>query len=228
MVLAVVVYLPVAALSWPLPPLARSRALSGWAHFVLWWLKLTCGLRHRVEGLENLPARPGVLLCNHQSTWETIALQTIFPPQAWVVKRELYRIPLFGWGLALSRPIAIDRGSSVKALDQLLRQGVERLREGRWVVVFPEGTRVPPGALGRFNPGGAALAVRAGAPLVPVVHDAGRYWKRRGFCKRGGVIAVRVGPAIDATGRKAREVNAQARAWMENAMAGIEDGGARL
>lgn len=216
---AVVVYWPVVLLAWPLPPLPRSRVVGVWAHVVIWWLKVTCGLSHRVEGLEHLPGRPSVLLVKHESAWETIATQTIFPPQAWVLKRELLRIPLFGWALAASGPIAIDRSAARKALEQLVRQGAERLREGRLVVIFPEGTRTAPGVVGKFNPGGAMLAVRAGVPVVPVVHDAGRFWRRREFCKRPGVIRVRVGPPIDTTGLDVREVNARAAEWIQQQVA---------
>lgn len=222
MCVSVLLYWPVAVLAWPLPPLTRSRVIGMWAHFVVWWLKVTCGLSHRVSGLENLPERPAVLLCKHQSAWETIACQTIFPPQAWVLKRELLWLPFFGWGLAASGPIAIDRSARIKALDQLLRQGVERLAEGRYVVIFPEGTRRAPGEMGKFNPGGAMLAVKAGVPVVPVAHNAGSYWRRREFLKHPGVIEVRVGPAIDTAGRRPREVNEAARAWITSAMAEIE------
>ncbi len=222
MALAVVVYWPVTMLAWPLPPKLRSTIISGWARFVLWWLKATCGLSHRVSGLERLPETPGVLLCKHQSAWETISLQTIFPPQAWVLKRELLWVPLFGWALAASNPIAINRGAAVRALEQLLREGASRLAEGRWVMIFPEGTRTPPRQMGKFNPGGAILAVREGVPVVPVAHNAGTYWRRREFIKRPGVIEVRVGPPIETAGRKAREVNEEARRWIEETMRELE------
>ncbi len=219
---AVVVYWPVVLLAWPLPPTTRSRVVGVWAHFVIWWLKMTCGLSHRVSGMEHLPSTPCVLLVKHQSAWETIACQTVFPPQAWVLKRELFRIPLFGWALAATGPIAIDRAQARKALDQLIRQGREILREGRYVVIFPEGTRTAPGSMGKFNPGGAMLAVEAGVPVVPVAHNAGTYWRRREFQKRPGVIEVRVGPAIETKGRKIREVNDAAHEWIADTMREIE------
>lgn len=222
MCLSVLLFWPVAVLSWPLAPKTRSRVIGGWAHFVVWWLKATCGLSHRVRGLENLPESPCVLLCKHESAWETIAVQAIFPPQAWVLKRELLWIPFFGWGLAASRPIAIDRKAAMKALDQLIRQGRERLAEGRYVIIFPEGTRMPPGELGKFNPGGAMLAVKAEVPVVPVAHNAGRFWRRREFLKHPGVIEVRVGPPILTAGRKVRDVNDEAREWIAREMENIE------
>jgi 1-acyl-sn-glycerol-3-phosphate acyltransferase len=222
MSVSVVIYWPITMLAWPLPALLRSRIISGWAHFLVFWLHLVCGLKHRVVGMENLPATPGVLLCKHQSAWETIVLQTIFPPQAWVLKKELLRIPFFGWALAASVPIAINRRTRVKALDQLVKQGNDRLAEGRWVVVFPEGTRMPPGEMGKFNPGGAMLAVQAGANVTPVAHNAGSYWKRRGFLKHPGTITLVIGPSIETEGRKARDINDAARTWIEQTMADIE------
>jgi 1-acyl-sn-glycerol-3-phosphate acyltransferase len=212
--LAVLVYWPVVMLAWPLPPIPRSRIIGVWAHAAIWWLKVTCGLSYRVSGIENVPGQPCVLLSKHESAWETIAVQVLFPPQAWVLKRELLRVPFFGWALAASGPIAIDRSAARKSLDQLMRQGVERLRDGRFVVIFPEGTRTLPGVMGKFNPGGAMLAVKAGVPVVPVAHNAGSFWKRRDFLKYPGVIDVRVGPAIDTEGRSARDVNDQASAWI--------------
>lgn len=222
MSVAVVIYWPVVMLAWPLPPLLRSRVVGVWAHVVIAWLGITCGLKHRVSGLENVPREPCVLLVKHQSAWETIACQVLFPPQAWVLKRELFRIPFFGWALAATGPIAIDRARARKALDQLIRQGHEILGEGRCVVIFPEGTRLAPGATGKFNPGGAMLAVEAGVPVVPVAHNAGTFWPRRSFLKHPGVIDVRVGPAIDTAGRTTRDVSDAARDWMAAAMAEIE------
>ncbi len=222
MAVTVVLYTPIALLAYPLPPLLRSRIISGWARFMIVWLKLTCGLSHRVTGLENLPDKPGVLLCKHQSAWETIVLQTIFPPQAWVLKRELLYVPFFGWALAASGPIAINRSTRMRALDQLVKQGIAKLKEGRWVMIFPEGTRIPPGQMGKFNPGGAMLAVKAGVTVVPVAHNAGKYWRRREFLKHPGIIEVHVGPAISTEGRKVRDVNKEARDWMAGVMQDID------
>jgi 1-acyl-sn-glycerol-3-phosphate acyltransferase len=205
----------------PLPAVMRSRVIGFWAYFIVWWLGVSCGLKHRVTGRENLPRGPAVVLCKHESAWETIAAQTLFPPQAWVLKRELLWIPLFGWALAATRPISIDRSARVRALDQMLRQGRQCLEQGRWVVVFPQGTRMAPGEMGRFNPGGAMLAVKSQVPVVPVAHNAGTYWRRRGFLKHPGTIEVRIGPPIDTRERKAREVNDEARTFVEKAMAEI-------
>jgi 1-acyl-sn-glycerol-3-phosphate acyltransferase len=193
---------------------SRYRMLTHWARLTLGWLRLTCGLHFEVRGREHIPSTPCVVLSNHQSAWETLAFQLIFPPQVWVLKRSLLWLPLFGWCLAMLRPIAIDRGGHSKALRQVVDQGRERLAEGMWVVVFPEGTRMPPGQLGPFNPGGAMLAERAGVPALPVVHDAGTYWPRGSFPIRPGTVQVRVAPPIETAGRKAKAINAEAEAWI--------------
>ena len=192
----------------------RYMILSHWAGLTLGWLRLTCGLDYRVTGREHIPDSGTVVLSNHQSAWETLAFQSIFPPQVWVLKRSLLWIPFFGWCLAMLRPIAIDRGGHSKALRQVVEQGRERLADGMWVVVFPEGTRMPPGELGPFNPGGAMLAERAGVDALPVVHDAGSYWPRGSFPIHSGTIQVTIGPPIATAGRKAKAINADAEAWI--------------
>lgn len=211
-------------LTFPLPALVRYRVITRWTHFNMWTLRVICRLDFRVEGAQHIPDRPAIIFAKHQSSWETLALQLIFPPQVWVLKRELLRIPFFGWALALLDPIAIDRRGGRRALDQIVQQGRQRLQTGRWVVVFPEGTRMPPGEQGRFGVGGAVLAARTGHPVVPVVHDAGRFWPRGGFIKRPGTVRVVIGPPIDASGRAAADINRQAEAWMRQAMAALEAG----
>lgn len=218
-VVTAVLFTPVAFLAYPLNPVTRSKIIGLWAHFIVRWLKLTCGLTHKVQGLENIPEQPCIILSKHQSAWETIAFQTIFPAQAWVLKRELLWIPFFGWGLAMSQPIAIDRSQGVRALDSVVKQGLNRLQQGRFVVVFPEGTRMAPGETGRYNPGGAMLAVKAKTAVLPVAHNAGKFWPRRGFKKQPGVIDVAIGPLIPVTGKRAKQVNAEAKEWIETAMA---------
>ncbi|MEW6691089.1 MAG: lysophospholipid acyltransferase family protein, partial [Pseudomonadota bacterium] len=199
----------------PLPRLARYRFISGWSLAVLWCLRLLCGVRWRVQGREHLPRRPAVILAKHQSAWETLAFQRIFPPQVHVLKRELLWIPFFGWGLALMSPIAIDRARGMAALRQIARRGRRRLEQGFWVVVFPEGTRVAPGEHRKYQPGGAWLAAHAGAPVVPVAHNAGRLWPRNSFLKFAGEITVRIGPAIQSAGRAPETINALAEQWIE-------------
>lgn len=208
-------YALVALATFPLPRLARYRIISGWSRAVILLARAILGIDWRVEGRENLPDRPAVILSKHQSAWETMAFQMIFPPQVHVLKRELLWIPFFGWGLALMSPIAIDRRRGVAALRSIARRGRERLRQGFWVVVFPEGTRVAPGERRPYQLGGAWLAADSGAPVVPVAHNAGLVWPRNAFLKRAGTVTVRIGPAIDASRYDAQTVNRLAEEWIE-------------
>ena len=156
------------------------------------------------------------MLCKHQSAWETLALQQIFPPQVWVLKRELLWMPFFGWALGLTSPIAIKRSDGRGAMKQLLKQGKERLAQGFCVVIFPEGTRIPYGKRGKYKIGGALLAVSSGLPVVPVAHNAGRLWGRNAFSKHPGLITMSIGKAIPTQGRKAGEINAEVEGWIEH------------
>ncbi|MBT5032797.1 MAG: 1-acyl-sn-glycerol-3-phosphate acyltransferase [Proteobacteria bacterium] len=212
----IILVVPFGLLALPLHPVKRSRILGWCAHLVIPWLRFTCGISHRIDGLNNIPNRPCVLLVKHQSAWETFALQTIFPPQTWVLKKELLYIPVFGWGLWASRPIAIDRSTKLNALDQVVVQGIRVLAEGRWVVVFPEGTRVPYGQKKKYNAGGAKLAIEAGVPIIPVAHNAGRLWGKRSFLKSPGVINVAIGQPIMTDAENPRELTRQAENWIEN------------
>lgn len=202
----------------PLPFGPRYWFLTRWGRFAVWWLKVTCALDYEVEGRAHIPSGPAIILCKHQSTWETLVLQAVFPPQVWVLKRELMWIPLFGWGLALLRPIAIDRQAGRRAMEQIVTQGRERLESGLWVAVFPEGTRVPPGQRKKWGAGGAMLAAASGYPVVPVAHDAGYYWPRRGFLKRPGTIRMTIGRPIASAGRSAAEINSEAETWVNEQM----------
>ena len=223
-VLLTLVFAPLALAALALPYRTRYRVLMQWTVLNLWWLAVTCGLRHRVEGLQNIPERAAIVLCKHQSTWETLVLPRYFSPQTWVLKRELLRIPFFGWGLATLRPIAIDRAAGRSALEQVVEQGRRRLAEGIWVVVFPEGTRVAPGERSRYRRGGAALAERTGTAVVPVAHNAGDYWPRRGFLKRPGTIRLVIGEPIESAGRSAAEINARAAEWIESTVRELREG----
>jgi len=193
-----------------------------WVHSVFFMLRVCCGLDYRVEGAENLPQRNCVALVKHSSAWETIAQLVIFPRQTWVLKRELLWLPFFGWVLAMLRPIAIDRSARGAAVTQVIEQGTARLDEGYWVVVFPEGTRVPAGESRRYGLSGALLAREAGYPVVPVAHDAGHYWPRRSWLKRPGTIRVVIGAPIETRGRDPREINEDARRFIEATLASIE------
>jgi len=222
---SVLIYAPLSLLTFPFPPRARYHFITLWSRFHIWLAGVLCGLRYRVEGRENIPRETtAIILSKHQSSWETLGLQLIFPPQVWVLKRELLWIPLFGWALALLQPIAINRGAGRRAVEQIIEQGRQRLESGRWVVVFPEGTRVAPGQVKRFGIGGAALAAATGHPVVPVAHDAGHYWPRRGFLKKPGRIRVVIGPAIDSRGKTAEEINRLAETWIRDTMSQLETG----
>ena len=208
-------YALIALASAPLPRMVRYRIISGWSRLILWLSRVILGIEWRVEGRENLPSRPAVILSKHQSAWETLAFQHIFPPQVHVLKRELLWIPFFGWGLALMSPIAIDRRRGHSALRFMAKRGQQRLEQGFWVVVFPEGTRVAPGETRDYQIGGAWLAAESGAPVVPVAHNAGHCWPRNAFLKRPGTVTVRIGPAIEPGSRKPQEINALAKEWIE-------------
>ena len=211
-------YALVALATFPLPPLARYRIISGWSRLVVLLARLILRIDWQIEGRENLPARPSVILAKHQSAWETMAFQLIFPPQVHVLKRELLWIPFFGWGLAMLAPIAIDRNDRRRALRQLLDQGRDRLARGYCIVIFPEGTRVAPGARAEYQPGGAWLATKAAAPVVPVAHNSGEYWRRNAFLKYPGTITVSIGAAIDARELSAEELNRKVEEWIESEM----------
>ena len=208
-------YALLALATFPLPRMVRYRIISGWSRLVIYLAKTLLGIDWRVEGREHLPSRPAVILSKHQSAWETMAFQMIFPPQVLVLKRELLWIPFFGWGLALMSPIAIDRTRGVAALRAVARRGRERLEQGFWVVVFPEGTRVRPGERRPYQLGGAWLAAASGVPVVPVAHNAGLFWPRNAFLKRPGTVTVRIGPTIDAASHDPKAINEIAEAWIE-------------
>ena len=207
--------------SFPLNPISRFRIISGWAHIMLYLIRVICGIHYRVLGIENIPKKPSIVLSKHQSAWETLAFQQIFPPQVWVLKKELLRIPFFGWGLSMTSPIAINRGSARAALKQILKQGKDRLKKGLWIVIFPEGTRIVPGKKGKYGIGGAWLATHTGVSVVPVAHNAGEFWGKNSFIKQPGVITVSIGAPIDPTGMEASELNAKVEAWVELEVARI-------
>ena len=192
-----------------------------WVDSVLWLLRVLCRLDFAVEGREHLPAGNCVVLLKHSSAWETIAQLRIFPRQTWVLKRELMWAPVLGWVLWLLKPIAIDRRGGSAAVQQVLEQGKARLAEGLWVMIFPEGTRMPVGETRRYGLSGVLLAQAAGLPLVPVTHNAGYFWPRRGWLKRPGKIRVVIGPPIPTLGVAPRLVNERAQRWVEDTLAGL-------
>ena len=206
----------------PFNPLARYRIIAGLAYSMMWLLRVICGIRMEVRGKENIPAQPCIVMCKHQSAWETFALQTVFPPQVWVLKRELLWLPFFGWGLAMTSPIAIDRSKGKQAMRQLLEQGKHRLEHGFCVVIFPEGTRMPYGVRGKYKIGGALLSESTGVPIVPVAHNAGKFWGRNSFLKHPGTIVMSIGQPIDPSGLKAEEISRRVEDWIENEMTRLD------
>lgn len=210
-------------LTFPLPPQRRYPFITIWARSMLWWLKVTCGLKYRVIGAHHIPKQPCVILCKHQSAWETLALQEIAPPQVWVMKRSLLFLPFFGWGLAMSSPIAINRAAGREALKQLVAQGQDRLNRGFCVVVFPEGTRIAPGQRGKYHIGGAWLATHTSSLALPIAHNAGEFWGKNAFLKKPGVITVSIGAPINTDGMKADELNAQVEAWIEGELPRLKE-----
>lgn len=199
----------------------RYRLLMGWNRFAVRWVALVCGVRYRLSGAENLPARACVIVANHQSAWETIFLATLFPQVCILLKRELLAIPFFGWALRLLRPIAIDRDNPRTALRQLAEQGEARLATGNSVLIFPEGTRSGQGGTLRFSRGAAQLAISAGVDLVCVAHDAGKCWPAGRFAKTPGVINVAVSPPFASSGTTAAALTGSAQAWIEARLSGF-------
>lgn len=214
---------PYALLAWlvlPLPAAARYRIVTSWSHVVIALARSVCGIRYRVEG--RVPAAgPYIVLAKHQSAWETLAFQVLLPPQVMVLKRALLWVPFFGWGLATLSPITVRRGAPRRSLRRLLEQGRQRLAQGFWIVIFPEGTRAAPGQRLPYQAGGAWLACRTGTAVVPIAHNAGELWPKNGFLKYPGTVTVRIGEPIAPQGLKPDELNTRVSAWIEAEVARI-------
>jgi len=191
----------------------RQKYLSQWAIFCMWWLKITLNIKTNVVGRENIINSSCIIISNHQSTWETLAFQTIFPAHTWVLKRELLWLPVFGWSLALLKPIIINRGEKLNAIKKVIKQGADRLEKGISIVIYPEGTRQPYKKLGVYQNGGSAIAKKTGYSIVPVYHNAGKIWPKGSFIKKPGVITVVIGEAISQSNLKPSEVTENIRQW---------------
>lgn len=203
--------------AWAVPEKKLHYIDSAWSRVNLWGLSKICGLNYRVKGSENLLQESCIIFSKHQSAWETIALISLVPgPKAWVLKRELLFIPIFGWIMWYFKPIAINRKSGHRAIDQIVEQGRERLENGFNTIIFPEGTRVAPGCRKRYGIGGAILAEKTGYPVLPIAHNAGIYWRRRDLRKYPGTIDVVIGPVIETAGLSAAQINQKAEAWIES------------
>ncbi|MBL0285557.1 MAG: 1-acyl-sn-glycerol-3-phosphate acyltransferase [Zoogloea sp.] len=220
--LALAIFTPLYALiamaCFPFGPKLRHRIIRGWPHIMAWVVKHVLGIPYRLIGAENIPAGPAIVMSKHMSAWETIMLQDIFPPMVFVMKREIHKLPFFGWGIAQMPMIAIDRSAGKDALTQVEEQGRDRLGHGFWVTIFPEGTRVAPGSKKRYKAGGSWLAAQTGAPVVPVAHNAGEFWPRNAFLKTPGEVVVSIGPVIETTGLSADEINTRVQTWVEGEM----------
>ena len=191
----------------------RQKYLSQWAIFCMWWLKITLNIKTNILGRENIINSSCIIISNHQSTWETLAFQTIFPAHTWVLKRELLWLPVFGWSLALLNPIIINRGEKLNAIKKVIKQGADRLEKGISIVIYPEGTRQPYKKLGVYQNGGSAIAKKTGYSIVPVYHNAGKIWPKGSFIKKPGVITVVIGEAISQSNLKPSEVTENIRQW---------------
>jgi 1-acyl-sn-glycerol-3-phosphate acyltransferase len=208
---------------WIFPLRVRTNTVAIWTRSVIWLLKIICGVHYQVEGFDAIPKdRNGIIFSKHQSIWETYFLPGLFDRTTLIAKQELLWIPFFGWGMATTAPITINRNNKRSAMMQIMMKGKKYLEMGRWVLIFPEGTRVAPGEVGKYRLGGARLAIEANYPLLPVAHNAGRFWARKNFLKKPGTITVVFGPLIEPKGRTVEELNAEAKAWIETTMLRID------
>jgi 1-acyl-sn-glycerol-3-phosphate acyltransferase len=213
------VYATVFLLFFWLPRVPRYLIARHWCLVNAYAARWICGIRWRVIGTENIPTSPHVVMSKHSSTWETMALNLYFPPLAFVAKKELLSIPFFGWGFALSSPITIDRKAGQDAMQQIVEQGRERFRQGFWIVVYPEGTRIRAGTRVRYKTGGARLAIALPAPVLPVAHNAGYLWPKGQFGKKPGTLTLSIGPSMSPEGKDPARLTQEIEAWIEGEVA---------
>ena len=211
----------VIALSAVLPHRYRYAIASGYAKSVLWMLRASCGLSYSVQGWDSVPPGNYITMWKHSSAWETIAMMALLPQAAWVLKRELMWLPLVGWGLAALRPIAIDRSGGQSAIHQVVEQGRDRLTRGWWVVIFPEGTRMAPGQTRRYGTSGSMLAIETNTSIIPVAHNAGDFWPKRGLLKKPGVVRLVFGPPIEPVPGDVRATSEKVQTWIESTVASL-------
>ncbi|HUH93386.1 MAG TPA: lysophospholipid acyltransferase family protein [Casimicrobiaceae bacterium] len=218
---ATAVYALLVLLAFWLPPLPRFRFIIGWCRLNLFAARWICGIRHRVVGAENIPpaSSPHIVLSKHSSTWETLALNFLFPPLAFVAKKELLSLPFFGWAFKLASPIIIDRKAGKDAMAQMIEQGRERLAQGFWIVIYPEGTRIRAGTRAHYKTGGARLAIALGVPIVPVAHNAGYLWPKGVLGKRPGTITVSIGKPVEVEGADMQGLMSRIEHWIEDEVA---------
>ena len=220
-IISTILIAPIGIIAFPLDFKKRYYLITRWAVFNLWWLKICCNITYEIKGKDNIPGKPCIVMSKHQSAFETLALQQIFIPQVWILKKELLQIPIYGWGLASMQPIAINRDSTIKSFRQIADQGCERLQKGYWVIIFPEGTRVAPNKKKKYLPGGGMLAEKSGAQVVPVAHNAGRLWPRNSMIKKPGLITIKIGPVIESENKNAKEITDEVENWIEKEVGGL-------
>jgi 1-acyl-sn-glycerol-3-phosphate acyltransferase len=217
----------VLALGW-LPPVPRYRFITWWCRMNLWGAKVICGIRSQVIGAENMPSTPHIVMSKHSSTWETLALTQIFPPLAYVAKKELLSIPFFGWAFRFASPITIDRQAGHDAMSQMAEQGRERFAQGFWIVVYPEGTRIRAGTRAKYKTGGARLAREMNVPILPVAHNAGWLWPKGTFGKRPGTVTLSIGPPIPPNAKDPTALTQEVERWIEDEVARLGRPGEQL
>ncbi len=217
---SIVIYSFVCLFSLLLPLTYRHCIIRAFLRAYIYVLKIVCRIDYKVEGLKNIPHnRKSIVFSKHQSTWETFFLPLLFHDPAIILKKQLLWIPFFGWGLAASQPIAINRSKKKSAMQQVIEQGKKCLEAGRFILIFPEGTRIPYGKVGKYHLGGARLAAATGYPITPVAHNAGLYWPKRSFIKHPGTIRVIIGPLIETQDRSPEEIMKSAKSWIEGTIA---------
>lgn len=223
MSLFTIVYSFICVAAFPLPFRCRYFLITSWTAIIIWLAKVCCGIRYQVEGLENIPkGRTAIVLSKHQSTWETFFLPKFFNPSAIIVKRELLWVPFFGWGLATINPIAIDRSKKSSAMEQIIKKGTRALAENRWIIMYPEGTRIPVGKVGTYRAGGVRLAIASQYPIIPVAHNAGLYWPKNSWIKKPGTVRVIIGPPIDPVDKTPEELIQKVKEWIETTIARMD------
>ncbi|MDB0064082.1 1-acyl-sn-glycerol-3-phosphate acyltransferase [Gammaproteobacteria bacterium] len=223
MIVATILYSLPCVIARLLPYRLCFRFISSWCAFNTFWARLVCGVRYEIQGLEKIPEQSCVIMSNHQSTWETLAFPGIFPTLTWVIKKELLALPFFGWGIGGTQPIALDRKAGKRALIELVKDGRKKLALGRFVLLFPEGTRMPFEKPGKLKAGGFLLATKAGVPVLPVAHDAGRLWPSKGFLKQAGTVRVIIGDCISSEGKSAEELRDEYAQWLTQARQTLAD-----
>jgi len=219
MVIATIIWSGVCMLAAPLPYNKRYFVTSRWNVFIVWCAKWICGINYQFKGYENFPDAPAIILSKHQSAWETIFLLANLPrPLVFVFKKEILYIPFFGWGIALLRMIPIDRKQGKNAFKSVVAHGKRRLKDGQWIIMFPEGTRIPVGQQGKYKSGGTRLAVETGAVVVPIALNSGECWPKNSFIKKPGTVTVSVGKPISSEGKTPDELMEQVEQWIESEM----------